>query len=61
MIKLDLQSRIPLYEQLEEQIIRLSLLGVLDEHEQLPSVRALARDVGVNPNTVSRTAAQGCP
>lgn len=39
MIKLDLQSRIPLYEQLEEQIIRLSLLGVLDEHEQLPSVQ----------------------
>ena len=31
MIKLDLQSRIPLYEQLEEQIIRLSLLGVLDD------------------------------
>ena len=54
MIKLDLQSRIPLYEQLEEQIIRLSLLGVLDEHEQLPSVRALARDVGVNPNTVAK-------
>ena len=50
MIKLDLQSRIPLYEQLEEQIIRLSLLGVLDEHEQLPSVR----DVGVNPNTVAK-------
>ena len=55
MIKLDLQSRIPLYEQLEEQIIRLSLLGVLDEHEQLPSVRALARDVGVNPNTVAKS------
>ena len=54
MIKLDPQSRIPLYEQLEEQIIRLSLLGVLDEHEQLPSVRALARDVGVNPNTVAK-------
>lgn len=54
MIKLDLQSRVPLYEQLEEQIIRLSLLGVLDEHQQLPSVRALAREVGVNPNTVAK-------
>lgn len=54
MIKLDLQSRIPLYEQLQEQIIRLSLLGVLGENEQLPSVRALARDVGVNPNTVAK-------
>lgn len=54
MIKLDLQSRIPLYGQLQEQIIRLSLLGVLGENEQLPSVRALARDVGVNPNTVAK-------
>ena len=27
---------------------------MLDEHEQLPSVRALARDVGVNPNTVAK-------
>lgn len=54
MIKLDLQSRVPLYEQLEEQIIRLSLLGVLDEHQQLPSVRALAREVGINPNTVAK-------
>ena len=54
MIKLDLQSRTPLYEQLQEQIIRLSLLGVLDKNQQLPSVRALARDVGVNPNTVAK-------
>lgn len=54
MIKLDLQSRVPLYEQLQEQIIRLSLLGVLGENEQLPSVRSLAREVGVNPNTVAK-------
>lgn len=54
MIKLDLQSRVPLYEQLQEQIIRLSLLGVLEENEQLPSVRSLAREVGVNPNTVAK-------
>ena len=54
MIKLDLQSRVPLYEQLQEQIIRLSLLGVLEENEQLPSVRSLAHEVGVNPNTVAK-------
>lgn len=54
MIKLDLQSRVPLYEQLQEQIIRLSLLGVLGENEQLPSVRSLACEVGVNPNTVAK-------
>ena len=54
MIKLDLQSRVPLYEQLLEQIIRLSLMGVLEANEQLPSVRSLAREVGVNPNTVAK-------
>ena len=54
MIQIDLQSRVPLYEQLQEQIIRLSTLGILDENQQLPSVRALAREVGVNPNTVAK-------
>ena len=54
MIQIDLQSRVPLYEQLQEQIIRLSMLGILDENQQLPSVRALAREVGVNPNTIAK-------
>lgn len=54
MIQIDLQSRVPLYEQLQEQIIRLSMLGIMDENQQLPSVRALAREVGVNPNTVAK-------
>lgn len=54
MIQIDLQSRVPIYEQLQEQIIRLSMLGILDENQQLPSVRALAREVGVNPNTVAK-------
>ena len=54
MIQIDLQSRVPLYEQLQEQVIRLSMLGILDENQQLPSVRALAREVGVNPNTVAK-------
>ena len=53
MIQIDLQSRVPLYEQLQEQIIRLSMLGILDEN-QLPSVRALARGGGGNPNTVAK-------
>ena len=54
MIQIDLQSRVPLYEQLQEQIIRLSMLGILDANQQLPSVRALAREVGVNPHTVAK-------
>lgn len=54
MIKLDLQSRMPIYEYLKEQITKLTMLGVLDADEKLPSVRTLARDVGINPNTVQK-------
>lgn len=54
MIKLDMQNRKPIYEQLKEQILRLTMLGVLSADEKLPSVRSLARDVGINPNTVQK-------
>ena len=54
MIRIDLQSRVPIYEQLKSQIIRLSALGIWDENQKLPSVRSLAREIGVNPNTVQK-------
>lgn len=44
----------PLYEQLEQNIISLIAAGALSPDEQLPSVRSLARDLGVNPNTVQK-------
>jgi len=54
MIKLDLQSKTPLYLQMEQQIIDLILLGCLKENDQLPSVRNLARELGINPNTIQK-------
>lgn len=54
MIKLDLQSRIPIYEQLKNQIGQLVLAGELKADDQLPSVRQFARDLGINPNTVQK-------
>lgn len=54
MIQLDLQSRIPIYEQLYKKIIELISSQDLKPNEQLPSVRILAKDLGVNPNTVSK-------
>jgi GntR family transcriptional regulator len=54
LIKLDLQSRLPIYEQLRSKIIELVMLGELGPDDQLPSVRAFARDLGVNPNTVQK-------
>lgn len=54
MIKLDLQSRLPIYEQLRSKIIELVMLGQLGADDQLPSVRSFARELGVNPNTVQK-------
>lgn len=54
MIKLDLQSRLPIYEQLKARISELVLLGELKADDQLPSVRSFARDLGINPNTVQK-------
>lgn len=54
MIEIDLHSRKPIYEQLKEQITKLLMLGLLEESSRLPSVRTLARDIGINPNTVQK-------
>ena len=54
MIKLDLQSRMPIYEQLKHKICELVMIGNLKPDDQLPSVRSFAREIGVNPNTVQK-------
>ena len=54
MFDIDLMSRIPIYEQLYRKVIELILKGVLTEQEKLPSVRSLATELGVNPNTVAK-------
>ena len=54
MFHLDMNSRVPVYEQLQERIIELYLLGLLKTNDPLPSVRSLAKDVGINPNTVQK-------
>lgn len=54
MFSIDLTSRIPIYEQIYENIINLIVKGRLAENDQLPSVRAFAKDAGVNPNTVAK-------
>lgn len=54
MLLLDHKSRLPIYTQLYQEILRLSALGAMTPGEQLPSVRALAQELGVNPNTVQK-------
>ena len=54
MITIDYKSRVPIYDQITGGIIRLKALGVLKAGDKLPSVRAMAIDLGINPNTVQR-------
>ena len=54
MYQLDPRSRAPLYQQLEEKILQLILAGALRPGEILPSVRVMARELGINPNTVAK-------
>ena len=54
MILLDMKDRCPIYEQLIEKLADLMLCGALREDEKLPSVRNLAADLSINPNTIQR-------
>ena len=54
MFEIKTQSRIPIFEQLKGQILEYITAGILHEDEQLPSVRALASQLGINPNTVAQ-------
>jgi GntR family transcriptional regulator len=51
---LDYRSRLPIYEQLYKDITRKAALGAIEQGEPLPSVRSLAQELGVNPNTVQK-------
>jgi GntR family transcriptional regulator len=53
-ISIDLESPVPIYEQLVLEIQRLVERGLFQSEKQLPPVRELARDLGVNFNTVAR-------
>lgn len=54
MITIDTRSRVPIYTQLEKQIIKLINLGIYEIDSPLPSVRSMACELGINPNTVAK-------
>lgn len=58
MILLDYKDRRPIYEQVVEKLQELMVCGVLNEDAQLPSVRSLAMDLSINPNTIQRAYAE---
>ena len=51
---IDYRDSRAIYEQIASHYEKLILRGVLEEDEQLPSVRALASELSTNPNTVQK-------
>jgi GntR family transcriptional regulator len=54
VLTVDPRSGVPIYLQIVEQVKRSVALGALQSGEQLPTVKQLALDLTVNPNTVAR-------
>ena len=57
-LTIDLKDHRPIYEQLIDQIMDLVLHGVMQPGEQLPSVRSLAGELAINPNTIQKAYAE---
>src|SRR5579862_4569466 len=52
--RLDLHSGVPVYRQIIDQVMGGIAAGVLSGGDQLPTVRQVAVDLAINPNTVGR-------
>lgn len=58
MLGIDKFSRVPIYEQIVSQIETHIMLGEYKPEQALPSVRALAVELGINPNTLQKAYAE---
>lgn len=54
MLNLDYRDARPIYEQVRDNLRRLMVSGAIQEREKLPSVRSLASNLAINPNTIQR-------
>lgn len=54
MILIDYKDRRPIYEQVVEKFQQMILRGALQSGESMPSVRSLAMELSLNPNTIQR-------
>lgn len=54
MISIDSRDPRPLYEQVVDGFRRLIIAGALQPDDRLPSVRSLATQLAINPNTIQR-------
>lgn len=54
MISLNYRDSRPIYEQIKDGLKKLIVSGAMSADEKLPSVRALAQQLSINPNTIQR-------
>lgn len=54
MISLNYRDSRPIYEQIKDELRKLIVTGAMSADEKLPSVRALASQLAINPNTIQR-------
>lgn len=54
MISINPQDSRPLYEQIEDNFCKLISAGIMVPDQKLPSVRSLASQLAINPNTIQR-------
>ena len=54
MLSLNFRDARPIYEQVKDGLRRLVITGAIQEGEKLPSVRALASSLAINPNTIQK-------
>lgn len=58
MIHIDYKDPRPIFEQISSKIENLILHGVYEPDSQLPSVRSLAMELSINPNTIQKAYAE---
>jgi GntR family transcriptional regulator len=58
MISLNYRDSRPIYEQIKDGFKKLIATGAIGADEKLPSVRALATQLSINPNTIQRAYAE---
>lgn len=54
VFQLDFASRVPIYEQLYRNVVKLASVGAIKPGDKLPPVRTIATQLGVNPNTAAK-------
>ena len=58
MLTLNYRDSRPIYEQIKDGLRRMIVTGAISADEKLPSVRSLAMDLAINPNTIQRAYAE---